>query len=105
VALLLLQVALLQNTSLWTLPWHEITDALGLAPLTVCFGADKSPFVALLVMQVALLQNTSSLDVALARNASTYNTGELDISQLWNVRVPRLLQTLKHQSDDGKVLR
>jgi hypothetical protein len=54
-------------------------------------GADNSSWAAALLLQVALLQNTSSLDVALARNASTYNTGELDISQLWNVRTPRLL--------------
>jgi hypothetical protein len=54
-----------------------------------------------IVLQVALLQNTSSLDVALARNASTYNTGELDISQLWNVRPPRVLQMCKHQPSSG----
>ncbi|KAF6251207.1 CD36 family-domain-containing protein [Scenedesmus sp. NREL 46B-D3] len=34
---------------------------------------------------VALLQNASSLNAALAKNASIYNTGELDISRLWNV--------------------
>lgn len=36
-------------------------------------------------LQVSLLQNSSSLEAALAKNASIYNTGELDISHLWNV--------------------
>jgi hypothetical protein len=60
------------------------------------------PALATHMLQVALLQNTSSLDVALARNASTYNTGELDISQLWNVRLPRLLQMYTHQPSSCK---
>ncbi|WIA16356.1 hypothetical protein OEZ85_013054 [Tetradesmus obliquus] len=34
---------------------------------------------------VSLLSNSSSLEAALARNATTVNTGELDLSRLWTV--------------------
>lgn len=31
------------------------------------------------------MQNTSSLAEARARNASIFNTGELDLNRIWNV--------------------